>query len=84
MEAVRKWEESETTGAKVRQISLSEDSVQKAQEEQALQLDELKKIISIKWNIRLNAHLPRRRSWHPCMMGDLPNFSICRYFVGFI
>ena len=35
MEAVRKWEESETTGAKVRQISLSEDSVQKAQEEQA-------------------------------------------------
>ena len=24
MEAVRKWEESETTGAKVRQISLSE------------------------------------------------------------
>ena len=29
LEAVRKWEESETTGAKVTQISLSEDSVQK-------------------------------------------------------
>ena len=45
MEAVRKWEESETTGAKVRQISLSEDSVQKAQEKQVLKLDEFKKIV---------------------------------------
>ena len=44
LEAVRKWEESETTGAKVRQISLSEDSVQKAQEEQALKLDEFEEI----------------------------------------
>ena len=35
---------------------------------------------SMKWNIRLNAPLLRRRSWHPCMMGDLPNFSICRSF----
>ena len=45
MEAVRKWEESETTGAKVRQISLSEDSVQKAQEEQELKLDEFEEIM---------------------------------------
>ena len=49
MEAVRKWEESETTGAKVRQISLSEDSVQKAQEEQELKLDEFEKIIRDKY-----------------------------------
>ena len=44
MEAVRKWEESETTGAKARQISLSEYSVQKAQEEQELKLDEFEEI----------------------------------------
>ena len=74
MEAVRKWEESETTGAKVRQFYLSQDSVEKAQEEQGIG-------DNIKWNNRLNAHLPRRRSWHPCMMGDLPNFSICRSFA---
>ena len=71
LEAVRKWEESETTGAKVRQFYLSQDSVEKAQEEQGIG-------DNIKWNNRLNAHLPRRRSWLPCMMADLPNFSICR------
>ena len=78
LEAVRKWEESEMTGAKVRHEMFAleyEGSIKR------------KNIYEQSIKHRLSVPLLKRRSWLLYMMVDQLSFSICRClistFVGF-